>query len=508
MLRSIRADDGGNDRSPWGSFWFSPISRMTASGARVSGESALRLSAVFACVRLLAETFSCLPFQLYRTDAKKSRTFVTDHWLRKLLARRPNQWHNPSVFRQLLMVHLCLRGNSWCEITTNGKGEITDLLPLHPDRVKPELVKGGDYRWRVLQADGSSKIVPREQLWHLKILSTDGILGMSPIEYARESLGMGLAAQDYGARFFANDATPGGWIEHKGTFKDEAAFTTFRDRWQQNQTGRNRSKTAILENGMSYHPVEITNVDSQFLESRKFSVTEIARIFRVPPHMIADLERSTNNNIEQQSLEFVTYSQLSWAELWEASIEFDLMLEQDVDSGLECEFDLNRFLRGSPTARANLYKSGIVSGWLTRNEARVDDGRNPIDGLDEPLKPLNMVDADEPPQPDGGDGAGDDAPTGNPKPAKDQPDRPNAKRLGAVVAAAAGRIARKEAKALERQKPEEFYGEAHAEYVADALAIPLTEALSYCREQLGVEHKAKQFEASTRLRLIQIGVQS
>jgi hypothetical protein len=217
-------------------------------------------------------------------------------------------------------------------------------------------------------------------------------MGMSPIELARESLGMALAAQDYGARFFANDAKPtGGWIEFPGSFKDTEAKKVFRESYQQAQSGPNRGKVLVLENGMKFHEVGVTNKDAQFLELRKFQITDIARLFRVPPHMIADLERATFSNIEQQSLEFVMHTMTPWAERWEASIESELLLEGD---DIEIEFDFANLMRGDAASRSSYYQSGIQNGWLTRNEARVSENLNPIDGLDQPLRPLNMVEED------------------------------------------------------------------------------------------------------------------
>lgn len=288
----------------------------TSSGIRVSADNALRLAAVYASVRILAETMASLPFVLYRQRAD------------------------------------------------GGKDRVTDRL-------------------------GVETILPRGEIWHLRGLSSDGLMGMSPIDLARESLGMALAVQDYGARFFANDAKPtGGWIEFPGSFKDSGAKKVFRESYQAAQSGANRGKVLVLENGMKFHEVGVTNRDAQFLELRKFQITDIARLFRVPPHMIADLDRVTFSNIEQQSLEFVMHTMTPWAERWEASIEAELLFDGD---DLEVEFDFANLMRGDAASRSSYYQSGIQNGWLTRNEARIAENLNPLDGLDEPLRPLNMV---------------------------------------------------------------------------------------------------------------------
>ena len=379
----------GGDRSPGGDFWFEPVGMRTGSGMRVSPDSALRLAAVYACVRILSETMASLPLVLYRPRADGGKDQVTDHWLYRLLAKRPNRFQNPFEWREMLQSHLVLRGNAYNQIVTNPRGEVVELLPLHPDRVQLELLASGEYRYRFTDRTGTENILPRGQVWHLRGLSSDGLLGLSPIDLARESLGMALAAQDYGARFFANDAKPtGGWIEFPGSFKDSEAKKVFRESYQQAQSGANRGKVLVLENGMKFHEVGVTNRDAQFLELRKFQITDIARLFRVPPHMIADLDRATFSNIEQQSLEFVMHTMTPWAERWEASIESELMLDGEE---LEVEFDFSNLMRGDAASRASYYQSGIQNGWLTRNEARIAENLNPLDGLDEPLRPLNMV---------------------------------------------------------------------------------------------------------------------
>jgi HK97 family phage portal protein len=378
-----------SDRSPWGDFWFEPTGSRTAAGVRVSADSAMRLAAVYACVRVLSETLAALPLVVYRARPDGGKDRVKDHWLYQLLGRRPNRFQNPFEFRETLQGHLALRGNAYCQIVSNARGEVVELNPLHPDRIRLELLDSGDYRYRFTDRGGREIIFPRGEVWHLRGLSSDGLMGLSPIELARDSLGTALAAQDYGGRFFANDAKPtGGWIEFAGTFKDSEARKVFRESYQQSQSGANRGKVLVLESGMKFHEVGVTNKDAQFLELRAFQITDIARLFRVPPHMIGDLSRATFSNIEQQSLEFVMHTMTPWAERWEASIEAELLLDDDP---VEVEFDFTNLMRGDAASRSAYYQSGIQNGWMTRNEARIAENLNPIDGLDEPLRPLNMV---------------------------------------------------------------------------------------------------------------------
>jgi HK97 family phage portal protein len=457
-----------DDRSPWGDFFFEPVTVRAGSGMRVSADNALRVAAVYASVRILAETMASLPFVLYRQRADGGKDRVTDHWLYRLLAKRPNRYQNPYEWREMLQGHLGLRGNAFNRIVANSRGEIQELVPIHPDRIKMELTPAGDYRYRVTDRLGVETILPRGEVWHLRGLSSDGLMGMSPIELARESLGMALAAQDYGARFFANDAKPtGGWIEFPGSFKDSEAKKVFRESYQAAQSGANRGKVLVLENGMKFHEVGVTNKDAQFLELRKFQITDIARLFRVPPHMIADLERATFSNIEQQSLEFVMHTMTPWAERWEASIESELLFDGD---DLEVEFDFSNLMRGDAASRSTYYQSGIQNGWLTRNEARIAENLNPLDGLDEPLRPLNMVeegaagdleaDAEqaEPPVPKGGEGQGD-----------------SAARVRALVATSAARLARRISRAG-------ALADSDVALIAEALAVPVARVAQWAQD--------------------------
>ena len=474
------------DRSPSGSFWFEPLGLRTASGARVTPQTALTLPTVFACVRVLAESFSVMPFTLYRGGRRSGR--VTDHWLHRLFSRRPNRFQTPFEWRLMLMGHLALRGNAFCQITANSRGEVEELLPLHPDRMQVEMLDNGSYRYRYTDQTGQPIYYARTEVWHLRGLSADGIVGMSPIEVAREAIGEGLAMQSYSSRFFANDARPGGWIEVPGSFSDKATRDDFRQSWQQTYGGKNTRKVAVLERGMKYHELSLNNSDAQFIEARGYKVPEICRIFRVPPHKVADLTRATFSNIESQSIEFWTDTMLPWAKCWESSVEFFLL---GPDTDLEVEFDMRAMMRGDSKSRTAYYQGGIMAGWLTRNEARVSEGYDPIEGLDDPLQPLNMVVAGEEPDdamtpPDGSpedtadpeddteDDTEDDPGNGQSAPASPQ------SRLEAMLAAAAGRLARRAAGALEKRSLTEVYDANFAGLVADALAIDPQLASDWC----------------------------
>lgn len=476
----------GPDRSPYGDFWFEPIGGRSASGQRITADGALRLTAVWACVRILSETLACHPLQLSRPKAGGGSTKITDHPLLRLFNLAPNSMQTPFEWREMLQAHLVLRGNAYNQIVTNGRGEITALVPMHPDRMKPEMLPSGDWRYRYRQPDGRDLMLTRGEVWHLRGMSFDGILGLNPIELARDAIGIGLSAQEYGARFFHNDARPGAVIEFKGTFKDASARDTFKASWQLAQSGVNRGKTAVLEHDMQYKEIGLNNADAQFIETRKLQVTEIARLFRVPPHMIADLERSTNNNIEHQGLEFVLHTMTPWAERWESSVKSNLLLEGESD--IDVKFDFTSLLRGDHASRAAFYTSAINAGWLTRNEARDEEGRDPLPGLDVPLQPLNMVPAGTLPQDlrPGNDG-------GSPKqPGAPVPGRSAGARHFALVQAVATRVARKEWQVVRAASMDKgdwvatvaAAYEAHAPFVAACLNVPMEAARAYCASRV------------------------
>lgn len=392
FLSRIRAD-GFDDRSPFGDFWFQPVTTRTSSGVRVGADGAMQLSAVFACVRVLAESFSVLPLQFLRLSARGDPKPATKHPLYRLLSTRPCATINPFSWRELLMGHLALRGNAFCRIVSNASGEIVELPPIHPDLVKIELLDNGSWRYRVKRPGrpGEDEILTRDMVWHIRGLSGDGIVGYNPIELARENLGEALSAQGFASRWYANDAKPtAGWIEMPPSVRmDESKRETFRESLQRVYGGVNRGKMMVLEAGMKYHATSITQEDMQFLEGRQFKVGEIARIFRVPPHKIGDLSKATFSNIEQQALEFWTDTMHPWCERFEAAIKFDLLLERDQDR-YDVEFDMRGMMRGDTIARSQYYQSGVQNGWLLRNEARSMEGLPSVKGLDDPLKPANL----------------------------------------------------------------------------------------------------------------------
>ncbi len=304
----------------------------SASGKAVNERSAMQITAVYSCVRILSEAVASLPLHLYKyTDTGTEK--ATEHLLYFLLHDEPNPEMTSFVFRETLMTHLLLWGNAYAQIIRNGKGEVLALYPLMLDRMNVDRDEHGNivYEYMVSQEDapinkGSAvKLSPSEVL-HIPGLGFDGLIGYSPIAMAKNAIGLAIATEEYGSKFFANGATPSGILEYPGTVKEPERV---RESWNKGFGGENKHKVAILEQGMKYTPIFISPNEAQFLETRKFQIDEIARIFRVPPHMIGDLEKSSFSNIEQQSLEFVKYTLDPWVVRWEQSIKRTLLLPDE-----------------------------------------------------------------------------------------------------------------------------------------------------------------------------------
>jgi HK97 family phage portal protein len=480
FLMNPKADSG--DRSPWGGFWFNPA---PSRGGNVTPDSAMQLSAVYSCVRVLTNSVSTLPFQMYRVSANGAKTQIRDHWLYRIFAKRPNDYQNPMEFRAMMQGHLALRGNAFAQIVANRRGEVTDLHPIHPDRITIEVLSAMNWRYRVSNSDGSTVIIAHADMFHIKGLSPDGIVGYNPIALQRKMLATGMAAQDYGMRFFENNAAPtGGHIEHPSNFKDVEQRKLFRETWQEQQSGANKGRVAVLEYGLKYvPPPAISNADSQFIETKQYSRSEIASIFGVPPHKIGDLSRSTNNNIEHQGIEFVTDCLTPWLACWAEAIKYNFLDVEDDD--LTVAFPVTSLLRGDSVARATYGNTRIMNGSMTRNEFRVEEGDNPLPGLDEPLRMLNMVTESDAAdmQVDQEEAEGAASEKVEPAPAKAPPADA---RLNALAIAAAERVARKETQVLLAAAAAPDWAQAmadamfkHGAFVAQALGVPETIADAY-----------------------------
>ena len=278
------------------------------------------------------------------------------------------------IFRETLMTHLLLWGNAYAQIIRNGKNEVIALYPLMPNKMDVSRDKSGQlYYTYVTQPEeahtmkGNIVYLNPSEVLHIPGLGFDGLVGYSPIAMAKNAIGMAVACEEYGAKFFANGAAPGGVLEHPGTIKDPQRV---RESWQSTFGGSgNSNKIAVLEEGMKYTPIGISPEQAQFLETRKFQINEIARIFRVPPHMVGDLEKSSFSNIEQQSLEFVKYTLDPWIVRWEQSIRRALLTPEEKKKYF-VKFNLEGLLRGDYQSRMNGYAIGRQNGWMSANDIR------------------------------------------------------------------------------------------------------------------------------------------
>ena len=353
---------------------YSFLMGSSTAGKNVTERSAMQMTAVYSCVRILAEAVAGLPLHLYRHKEDNGKEKAIDHTLYHLLHDEPNPEMSSFVFRETLMTHLLLWGNAYAQIIRNGKGEVIALYPLIPNRMTVNRDENGQLYYEYSSASddinsNSSRTVvlmPRDVL-HIPGLGFDGLVGYSPIAMAKNAIGMAIACEEYGAKFFANGAAPSGVLEHPGTIKDPKKV---RETWQSQFGGSsNAGRVAVLEEGMKYTPISISPEQAQFLETRKFQINEIARIFRVPPHMVGDLEKSSFSNIEQQSLEFVKYTLDPWVVRWEQTLARTLFTPEEKKKYF-FRFNVEGLLRGDYVSRMSGYATARQNGWMSANDIR------------------------------------------------------------------------------------------------------------------------------------------
>jgi HK97 family phage portal protein len=346
----------------------------STSGKIVTERSSMQMTAVYSCVRILSEAVAGLPLHLYKYNDSGGKEKAIDHPLYFLLHDEPNSEISSFVFRETLMTHLLLWGNAYAQIIRNGKGEVVALYPLMPNRMTVDRDEKGQhyYQYNTSKDEaptmkGSTVTLKPTDVLHIPGLGFDGLVGYSPIAMAKNAIGMAIACEEYGAKFFANGATPGGLLEYPGTVKDPERV---RESWNKGFSGSsNANKVAILEEGMKYTPISISPEQAQFLETRKFQINEIARIFRVPPHMVGDLEKSSFSNIEQQSLEFVKYTLEPWLMRWEQSMMRSIISAKDKPAYF-IKFNVDGLLRGDYQSRMNGYATARQNGWMSANDIR------------------------------------------------------------------------------------------------------------------------------------------
>jgi len=344
----------------------------SSAGKSVTERSAMQMTAVYSCVRILAEAVAGLPLHFYKYNNDGSKSKAIDSNLYHLLHDEPNPEMSSFVFRETLMTHLLLWGNAYAQIIRNGKGEVIALYPLMPNKMSVDRDENGVlyYTYQRSQEEGKESgtvTLSTRDVLHIPGLGFDGLVGYSPIAMAKNAIGLAIATEEYGAKFFANGAAPSGVLEHPGTIKDPARL---RENWNATFGGSaNSGKVAVLEEGMKYTPISISPEQAQFLETRKFQINEIARIFRVPPHMVGDLEKSSFSNIEQQSLEFVKYTLDPWIIRWEQSLN-KALLSVDEKKVYFFKFNVEGLLRGDYQSRMQGYATARQNGWMSANDIR------------------------------------------------------------------------------------------------------------------------------------------
>ena len=385
----------------WGNdFW----SGGAKSGAVVTQKTVMGISAVWRAVGIISETIASLPLEVYKTLPGGGSQLDTTHPIHSLVNMEPSQLHTSFCWRQTGQAHLLLSGNFYCQIFRSGPGNITPewLRILAPEDVEPITVRGQNTEGFGQTQDGvfykirgQKGVVPSSDIIHIAGLGFDGVKGLSVLSYHRENLGMSISATDYGASFFANGAHLGAVLSVQGSLTD-AAYERLQKQWKARGGARNAGSTEILEHGAKYEKVALSPQDAMFLETREFQVSEVARMFGLPPHLLADLRRATFSNIEQQAIEYVTYTIRPWAKRWEQELNRKLFKVSERGKYF-VRFNLNALLRGDSAARARFYNSMIMSGVFTPDEVRTLENLNPMGGNAAKLQiPRNIAFMDEP----------------------------------------------------------------------------------------------------------------
>lgn len=473
--------------------WWGGAASQSIAGVEVDADKALKISTVWACVQLLSETIASLPLVMYRQlpDGKQRDS---GHPLYRILHDQPNSIQTAAEFREMMTGHVLLRGNAYAEIVPGPRGFVDQLMPIHPDRVKVEKLANGRLRYKVRQDDGTEKPYNQENIFHLRGPSMDGVKGMSIVEYARDSFGLTLAAERYGARFFRNDSRPGGVLKIEKKLSEDAA-KRLKASWEAAHTSGNQSRVAILEDGMDWKQVGLSNEDAQYLETREFQAEDICRWFRVPPHMVGLTSKTTSwgSGIEQMGIAFVTYTLLPWLTRWEQAISRDLIIAPEL---YFASFVVEGLLRGEVSSRYSAYAVGRQWGWLSVNDIRRLENMNPIENGDVYLQPMNMLEAGDTMQPANSNMAA---------------------HYRLLAEEAAGRLVRKERAAVTRifergdnvaERVQDFYAD-HVELVSQTMRMSLAAAEKYCNDQASAIMQAGgwiDFDADAILHLAEMAV--
>ena len=353
----------------------------TDAGVSISEANSINFSAVYCATRVISESIASLPLQIFRkTD--KGREVIADHSLYFKLHDEPNNFQTSFTFREIMATRQCLSGNAYAFLKRDSKGIILEMIPFGLESsVIPKYDPVRSKIFYVVTENGKQKIVEQINMLHILALSLDGIEGKSPIAIARESIGLGMSMQKFGARFFGKGANPDFILEHPTTLSPQAV-ENIKSSWAATSGGiSNSHKPRVIEEGMKVTKLSIAPEEAQFLQSRMFQITEIARWFRLPPHMLGDLERATFSNVEQQDINFVKYSLAPWLKRWEQELNRKLLTQEEKKNTF-IEFNLDGLLRGDTQARGEFYTKMIASRVMSPNEVRRKENMNDYNGGD------------------------------------------------------------------------------------------------------------------------------
>jgi HK97 family phage portal protein len=344
------------------------------AGKRVTVETGIQLSAVYACIRVISETIASLPLNVYKKD-EHGNAIAEDHPLNFILHDEPNAEMTSYIWLEVTMNHLLTYGNAYSQIIRSGRNNVVNLYPLQPDKMTVDRDSSGTLTYTYTDSEGRMVELKPANVLHIPGLGFDGIMGYSPIALEKNAIGLSIAAEEYGSKFFANGARPSGVLKHPGRIKE---FDRIRDGWNAAYGGSsNSNKVAILEEGVDFKPITVPNNEAQFLETRKFQVSEICRIFRVPPHMIGDMEHAAFTNIEHLSIDFAMHTIRPWVVRLEKAMNRSLFT--DTEKGVYyTHFNIDGLMRGDYKTRMEGYSIGLQNGFMSPNDIRRMENWDPI----------------------------------------------------------------------------------------------------------------------------------
>lgn len=467
------------DRSPSSDFWYYPIGGVSKAGIQIDEMQALRISPVLQGIRFVSQTVAGLPRHVMKqSEDGRSREKVARHPLNKVLRFQPNPWQTAFQFHESSTALAMMHGIALAERVYAESGELEALVPLDPKTIaKIEQGPNGKIRYTIRRTDGSARVLLQEQVFALTGFGLNGVRGLPLVQQMRETAGLAVATESYGASFFSNSAMPSVVLTSPKNVGD-VTRRRMKDDWNLAYSGDRQHGTALLEDDTKVQVLSSKNDEAQFIETRKFLIAEFSRFIDVTPHRLSDMENSSYNNVEQMSLETVVYTLKPWVDRWEQACYRDLLTEEEKEQGFYVKFSLDGLLRGDTTARQAIYQSGINTGWLTRNEVREKEDMNPLEGLDEPLQPQNMAPVGEEPEEE-----------------HTPPDEAMPKRALAIARAAAERVVRREVQAVAKWRERKawdddgwrdiirsFYND-HAAFVRDALGVDDLWAFGWCKRR-------------------------